>query len=72
MKYIVWLAIFCVAVGVQMVLEHFNMVDSIGYWYTAYSAAISTAILFAGFVLVRFVVHKVRGSPKKPTEPTSN
>lgn len=64
MKYVAWLIVFCAAAGVQMVLEHLNMVDSVGYWYTAYSAAISTGILFAGFVIIRFVVHKVRGKPK--------
>ncbi len=66
MKYTVWLVIFCVAVGIQMVLEQLNLVDSIGFWYTAYSAGINTAILFVGFVIGRFAVRKVRRSDVGP------
>lgn len=72
MKHLAWLVVFCLAVGVEMVLEHFNWADSIGFWYTAYSAAIHTGILFAGFVIVRFVVRKVRGSESKSKGPAAN
>lgn len=73
MKYLVWLLVFFAAVGIQLLLESLNVVDSIGFWYTAYSAAINTVLLFAAFVVTRFALRKIRGGkPPRDKEPGPN
>jgi hypothetical protein len=60
MKPLVWLFVFLVAFLVHLALERLNLVDSIGLWYTLYGAAISTALFFAAFMVVRYVFRKIR------------
>lgn len=60
MKRVAWLLVFLIAFGVQIGLERLDFADSLGLWYTAYSAAIYTAIIGVVYVVVRLV--SARGS----------
>jgi hypothetical protein len=60
MTKLVWLLVFFAAFFVHLTLERLNYFDSIGLWYTTYGAVISTAFIFAVFVVTRFLFRKVR------------
>jgi hypothetical protein len=53
------LVIFSAAVLVQLWLEERNQADSIGLWYTLYSAVVYTLIVYTPiFVFVKYVLKR--------------
>lgn len=60
MKFLFWGGVLALFVVIHVVLEQLGAVDSIGWWYTLYSAAIGTTILAGIAFLVRRIARLVR------------
>lgn len=60
---LLFLAFFVIALCVQVLLERMHRADSIGFWYTLYSAIIYAA---GAFVLVRVISMIVRRLLTRP------
>jgi len=51
--------VFGAAVCVQLFLEHSRRADSLGWWYTLYSAAVYTLAVFLVCTVLVVVIHRL-------------
>ena len=55
-KVVIFVPAFVLAILIQLLLEHLNMVDSLGLWYTLICAVVYSVPLFALGVLVLKII----------------
>lgn len=57
---LVSLGVFGCAVVLEVILENYRLVDSIGWWYTAMVAAVYTIVILPIIGVIWLVVRKLR------------
>lgn len=60
---VLFLALFVIALGVQILRERMHKADSIGLWYTLYSATIYAAGAFAAVWAISLIARRLFRRP---------
>jgi hypothetical protein len=58
--FLIVLIVYVVSFGAQLWLEYTNKADSIGLWYTLFSAGIYTVAIMLGILAINFIVTIIR------------